>query len=51
VEVGPRGLELAPGDAVVFPGDVPHGYANPGSAPTRFVLTVYEPGVGAPGSD
>lgn len=36
------------GDAVAFPGDVEHSYANPGKKAARFSLAVYEPGVGAP---
>ena len=35
------------GDAVAFPGDVAHSYANPGAEPARFSLAVFEPGVGA----
>lgn len=38
--------DLRPGDAASFAGDVPHGYANPGTSPARFALTVYEPDVG-----
>ena len=45
-------LTFAPGEGTVqygasFPGDAPHGYANPGNGPARFILTVYEPHVGA----
>jgi transcriptional regulator with XRE-family HTH domain len=47
VEVGDRSTDLAAGDAISFPGDVAHAYANPGTRPARFVLTVFEPGVGA----
>lgn len=35
---------LATGDAITFPGDLPHSYANPHSAHARFTLTVFEPG-------
>jgi transcriptional regulator with XRE-family HTH domain len=34
-------------DAISFASDVPHSYANEGSEPARFSLTVFEPGVGA----
>lgn len=47
VEVAGQSFTLAAGDAVAFPGDVPHSYANPGSEPARFALTVFEPGVGS----
>ena len=47
LEVGDRTLVLETGDAVAFPGDVAHSYANPGAGPARFSLTVFEPGVGA----
>jgi transcriptional regulator with XRE-family HTH domain len=49
VEVAGEPVTLEAGDAVAFPGDVVHGYANPGSQPARFSLAVFEPGVG-PGS-
>ncbi len=35
--------DLRAGAAASFPGDVPHGYANPGRRPARFSLTVFEP--------
>jgi transcriptional regulator with XRE-family HTH domain len=38
---------LGAGDAVSFPGDVEHSYANPGGEPARFSLAVFEPGVGS----
>ena len=47
VEVAEESVALFAGDAVSFPGDVAHSYANPGSEPARFSLTVFEPGVGA----
>jgi quercetin dioxygenase-like cupin family protein len=47
VEVAGQSFTLAAGDAVAFPGEVPHSYANPGSEPARFALTVFEPGVGS----
>jgi transcriptional regulator with XRE-family HTH domain len=47
VEVGDQSVILATGDAVAFPGDVAHSYANPGTQPARFSLAVFEPGVGA----
>ena len=49
VEVADQSVTLDAGDAVAFPGDVAHSYANPGTQPARFSLAVFEPGVG-PGS-
>jgi transcriptional regulator with XRE-family HTH domain len=49
VEVAGQPVTLEAGDAVAFPGDVAHSYANPGTQPARFSLAVFEPGVG-PGS-
>jgi transcriptional regulator with XRE-family HTH domain len=46
VEVGDQSVVLEAGDAVAFPGDVAHSYANPGTTPARFTLAVFEPGVG-----
>lgn len=46
IEVGDEALELGEGDAVSFPGDVDHSYANPHDGQARFSLTVFEPGVG-----
>jgi transcriptional regulator with XRE-family HTH domain len=44
---GQHARVLAAGDSASFPGDLPHGYANPGAAQAaRFALTVFEPGVG-----
>lgn len=47
VEAGGQSVILEVGDAIGFPGDVPHSYANDGSSSARFSLAVYEPGVGA----
>ena len=47
LSVGEQSWILRAGDAASFPGDAPHGYANPGNGPARFILTVYEPHVGA----
>lgn len=47
--VGDESVTLHAGDAVAFPGDVAHSYANPGARTARFSLAVFEPGVG-PGS-
>jgi transcriptional regulator with XRE-family HTH domain len=47
VEVADRSVTLDTGDAVAFPGDVAHSYANPGTQPARFSLAVFEPGVGS----
>lgn len=49
VEVAGQPVTLETGDAVAFPGDVAHSYANPRNEPARFSLAVFEPGVG-PGS-
>ncbi len=46
VVVGDETFALHAGDAVSFPGDVDHSYANAGSGPARFSLAVFEPGVG-----
>jgi transcriptional regulator with XRE-family HTH domain len=48
VEVGDQTVTLRAGDAIAFPGDVPHAYRNRRSRPARFSLAVFEPGVGAP---
>ncbi|MFV8167252.1 helix-turn-helix domain-containing protein [Mycobacterium sp. 134] len=48
VEVDDQALTLQTGDAVSFPGDVDHAYANPHDVSARFSLTVFEPGVGTP---
>lgn len=46
VDVDEEVITLGTGDAVAFPGDVDHAYANPHDEPARFSLTVFEPGVG-----
>lgn len=46
VEVDGQTVELNAGDALPFPGDVDHAYANLAQQPARFALTVFEPGVG-----
>jgi quercetin dioxygenase-like cupin family protein len=38
---------LATGDAVSFPGDVPHAYVNDAPTMGQFSLAVFEPGVGS----
>jgi transcriptional regulator with XRE-family HTH domain len=43
VEVADQSVTLEAGDALAFAGDVPHVYANPGGAPARFSLAVFEP--------
>ena len=50
VEVAEQVLSLQAGDALSFPGDVPHAYANPGATPARFALSVFEPAVGTTAS-
>ncbi|MCU1572726.1 MAG: putative helix-turn-helix domain protein [Micrococcaceae bacterium] len=47
VVVDEQAVTLEPGDAVAFPGDVGHSYANHGVRPARFSLAVFEPGVGS----
>jgi len=47
LDVGDDRHELAAGDAIMFPGDVPHAYSNEGAEPARFSLTVYEPQMGS----
>src|SRR5215212_7497190 len=47
VNVADQSVTLAAGDAIAFPGDVAHAYANPGPQSARFSLAVFEPGVGS----
>ena len=47
IEVAGQPVGLDAGDAVTFPGDVAHSYANPGTQPARFSLAVFQPGVGS----
>ena len=47
VTVGDQSEVLEVDDAISFASDVPHSYANEGTEPARFSLTVFEPGVGA----
>ncbi|BBX71389.1 transcriptional regulator [Mycolicibacterium psychrotolerans] len=51
VEVQGQATVLDTGDAIAFPGDVDHGYVNTGTEIARFVLTVFEPGVGNASGD
>ena len=46
VEASEQMVTLQTGDALSFPGDVPHAYANPGASSARFSLSVFEPAVG-----
>lgn len=46
VDVAGEDVVLATGDAVSFPGDVPHAYRNPYKRQARFCLSVFEPSVG-----
>jgi transcriptional regulator with XRE-family HTH domain len=46
IETGDQVVTLKVGDAVAFPGDVAHAYANPHNRSARFTLSVFEPGVG-----
>lgn len=47
ITVGDDQFELGVGDALTFHGSVEHSYANSGDVPARFILAVFEPGVGA----
>jgi transcriptional regulator with XRE-family HTH domain len=47
LEVGDQVHTLGTGDAVAFPGDVEHSYANTFAEPARFCLAVFEPRVGS----
>ena len=52
VEVSDEAVTLDTGDALSFPGDVPHAYAaglavDADSSSARFALSVFEPAVGA----
>jgi transcriptional regulator with XRE-family HTH domain len=47
VEVAGQSCTLDTGDAVAFPGDVAHSYANPRRQLARFSLAVFEPRVGS----
>jgi transcriptional regulator with XRE-family HTH domain len=46
VEVADQTVTLGPGDAMGYPGDVAHTYANPRRRPARFTMAVFEPGAG-----
>jgi len=43
VEIAGEATRLEPGDAIAFPGDLPHAYACRGDSPVRFSLAVSEP--------
>ena len=47
IGIADQSISLKVGDAVSFPGDVPHAYANSGKKMARFSLAVFEPGVGS----
>lgn len=47
IDIADQLVTLGVGDAVAFPGDVTHSYANPHAEPARFSLAVFEPGVGS----
>ena len=47
IDIADQSVTLEVGDAVAFPGDVAHSYANPHTDPARFSLAVFEPGVGS----
>ena len=46
IEVAEQSATLAAGDALTFHSDAPHAYANAGTDPARFFLSVFEPAVG-----
>jgi transcriptional regulator with XRE-family HTH domain len=46
VAVEDTSVTLNAGDAIAFPGDVAHSYANPRTKSARFSLAVFEPEVG-----
>jgi transcriptional regulator with XRE-family HTH domain len=48
-QAGDQFVTLKAGDAATFPGDLMHSYANPHARPARFILSVFEPAVGAGG--
>jgi quercetin dioxygenase-like cupin family protein len=47
IEASGQVVTLHAGDAAAFSGDTVHAYANTSPNPTKFSLTVFEPGVGA----
>jgi transcriptional regulator with XRE-family HTH domain len=47
IDIADEQITLGAGDAVAFPGDVDHSYANPHDQQARFSLAVFEPGVGS----
>ena len=47
VTIGDQSVMLEHGDALTFPADVPHTYANSSEEAVHFSLVVFEPGVGA----
>ena len=51
VEMGTQPVTLEIGDALTFDGDQPHSYRNQTTRPARFMLTVFEPGVGSGRTD
>jgi quercetin dioxygenase-like cupin family protein len=47
IDVAGQQVGLDALDAVTFPGDVAHSYANTGTQSARFSLAVFEPAVGS----
>lgn len=43
VRIENRVVHLDTGDAIAFPGDLPHAYINPSDRSARFSLVVFEP--------
>jgi transcriptional regulator with XRE-family HTH domain len=46
VRVAAESVTLETGEAIAFPGDLAHSYANDADLSARFSLAVFEPGVG-----
>ena len=46
IEIDGQAVDIEDGDAVGFPGDVPHVYVNSGTGAARFTLAVLDPGAG-----
>lgn len=49
IVLGEQRVPLTTGDALRFPGDLPHAYGNESVVAARFSLSVFEPAVGVAG--
>jgi transcriptional regulator with XRE-family HTH domain len=47
ISVDGQEVVVRAGDAIAFPGDIAHSYRNDSMKRARFILAVFEPGVGA----